>query len=219
MTTYHEWAAYHAQMFGLLSEPEVAMVHAWLEPFTSVGYTVEELRAASDWMAINGPPKFRSEHLSGLTNRIRDRRMLDAAERTRKAMLVDPNDLGVCVNCFDVGIVTVPHFSVVRDGIWIQPFYTLGVLCGCNRGRKLQADRRVIEESKQAKDHHYRQRLGMTLEQYERKVPDWKRVMDDKQRTAEKFRVATVQANDMDKLLGEILKGIRSQEALHAGGR
>jgi hypothetical protein len=87
MQGFTEWARRHCTVFGLLDAKQVAMVASWQPTFDLLGWTAAELHEATTWLAANAPPRFPSEHLPALRQRVLDvraRRDLDDQMLTRR---------------------------------------------------------------------------------------------------------------------------------------
>lgn len=69
--THKEWAAKHAELFGLDADKIKPTLQAWAKLFEAEGYTPEQLLAASVWIAGHRPPRFLSDHLPNLVERLK----------------------------------------------------------------------------------------------------------------------------------------------------
>jgi hypothetical protein len=204
---YGDWALYHAQLFGLDSPAEASMLRAWVELFAAERIAPEELTEASKWLAVNDPPRFRSDHLAKLMERVKGLRRAAAA-----APAPSGPDLGTCTLCAGSGFVIVPLVQGVTTfgGHTAEGDHderTCTVLCRCFLG-KWKAHR--LGETPEGK-----RRAMMTLDCYEGGLPKWREIEAGWKKAKAKRVEANNHAMALDKSLGSILK--RAQE--QAGGR
>jgi hypothetical protein len=85
MQGFQDWAKRHCTLFGLLEPKWMAMVASWQETFDLCGWTAEELHAATTWLAAHAPPRFPSEHLPALQDRVREVREETVREKRNQA--------------------------------------------------------------------------------------------------------------------------------------
>ena len=187
MPWFGEWVKHHATVFGLHAEADVMTLLSWEPLFVAAGYTSGDLHAATDWLAVNAPPKFRTEHLGAIQSRIRDTR----AVAYRAEMNAGGEDRGTCTLCGGTGRVVVPHVAGVRDGQWVPidaarggaSYYTMAVLCRCALGAWVLAHN----------EEHLRERVPgkrlVTLGEYEQRNPRW-RVQREQRRREQRERAA-----------------------------
>lgn len=72
---WDEWVLHHATLFGKQSNQDaLAMLSLLREVVIPAGYSRVELFAASNWIAINNPPKFLGDRLPALLARLRENR-------------------------------------------------------------------------------------------------------------------------------------------------
>lgn len=154
--TFGEWAAWHGAIFALTTDADRKMLAAWCDLFESLGYKVPELVEATEWLAANRPPKFRTEHLDSLQARLKAQRA-EAASRVIASPEEDPR--GQCSLCRGTGHVSVPTIRAIQRGQW----GTCTVLCSCALGRWHRGQKTKYPLQ--------------TLEEYERELPDWRAVL------------------------------------------
>ena len=194
MSTWDVWMQRHATIFGLTSDQDAGMLVEWARLFDSVGFSPEEMAQATDWLALNAPPKYRTEHLAALQSRVRTAR----AEQQKRDQPEQPAK--GCRLCDESGRVIVPSRVALRQG---QVGGTEAVFCGCRLGMWFR---------EQARDYlRERQRPGepTTLVAYEQDVPDWPEVFERWKKIGEAERVAQGRAGNLDRLLGEIAMRIK----------
>lgn len=191
---WKEWAVHHSRVFSLLSSDELLMVYEWTQLFHGVGFSPEEMAQATDWLALNAPPKYRTEHLAALQSRVRTAR----AEKQRREQPAQP--VQGCELCDESGRVIVPSRVALCQG---QVGGTEAVFCGCRLGMWFR---------EQARDYlRERQRPGepTTLVAYEQDVPDWPEVFERWKKIGEAERVAQGRAGDLDRALGAIVAKLK----------
>lgn len=190
--TYEDWEDFHVRVFGITSEPMREMVSDISGIFMREGFTPKELFAASDFLAINCPPKFPGDHLSGLSEFLRNAR--------RKAHVATPSAHveSHCTLCAGGGVTAVPMlagmvtaggFQIPNDGAW----RTVAVLCHCHVGRRLALNSRQNEK------------VMRTLEDYAREVPDWRQRMKEHDEAGKLRTKVTNRATALDKAMGPIM--------------
>lgn len=167
---WDDWAAKHAMIFGLTSPGDAAMFGAWREVFARAGYTSEELNEATDYIAVNNPPRYRNEHLGAINRRVTERRRVMRLHNQEQAEREGIEAHGLCDG---TGRVLVPHLSCVIDGEWLYPWYTVCVLCSCHKGERI----RLSLENSAKPDGEVRKVMG--IEQYTLVNSDWRRQMDN----------------------------------------
>lgn len=140
------WAARHGQLFALTTDADARMLAEWAGLFARAGYAPAELTEATEWLATNAPPRFRTEHLPALLERLRD-------QRQRRPPPAEDR-WGTCADCHGSGLVSVPNPKAVALGRW----GTLAVACGCPAGRRFREGRRAF----------------LTLADYQAARPGWR---------------------------------------------
>lgn len=194
-----DWAEYHAAMFGMDREQDVATFHAWRNVFASQGFSFVELRLATEWLATQPAPGWRDKHLAALQERVREQRR-DAAAR-REAEAVSYAD---CRICRGSGWVSVPDLRQVRELEWLG-YATCAVLCLCSWGER------------EAERHPRLERPLLTLAVYERHNPRWEGQLEHRrQLEAEQVRARQTSAA-ADKLFGPLVRRLREREADEEG--
>lgn len=204
--TYQQWAEAHASIFGLISIEEIKMILSWQAIFSMCGYSIEELQEATSYLASGHSPKYRTEHLQAIHDRIKKQRQ-EEAERQREAELKNiPDHVGTCVLCSNSGSVIVPHPSVWQSP---DPNYwrtcSLWCICGVGRSKKLN-----MQEYEKAKFEWKKDRIT-TLDEYEASFDrnHWQELMIRHQELIrERFHV-DMKTREIDQILGTIAaKGI-----------
>lgn len=176
--SFSDWAERHGNTFGInQTRQDFAMLTAWQRVFEIAGYTLAELDAATDAMAL-APPRTRWDHLDSIHANVRlqrRRRLADAEQKRRDEY---GESVGQCVLCFDCGTLSVPHPRHIENGRW--DFCTfVSVVCFCWRGRQitqLQTDR--FNSAQADRKDKPGDRPALTLQQYERVNPAWKAQME-----------------------------------------
>lgn len=162
-----DWCEYHATLFGLRADSDADMLLEWSRLFSQQGYGAGDLRAASEWIAMNDPPKTRPEHLALLTRRLRE-------QRAASAPMPDDDPRGQCSLCGGTGRVTVPMVRGVHSDQGNTPRvddrYTCAVLCRCKLGQWF-TDKQGGGFDKLGRP---KRPAPMTIDQYEQLVPDWR---------------------------------------------
>lgn len=212
--TFEQWAGKHCQTFGLLDPSEFAMVLSWRVPLCDLsGYSVDELESATAWMAAKAAPKFRTDHLRLIQERVSSARLAASAAEARKRIEASGGeDKGRCSLCGNSGFAIVPHIDLVRDGTWVRPWNTMALPCKCGVGRHIVATdsaaeaKRVATENEKGRAGKSTQR--MTLAAYEFVNPLWQGQMDDQKRQRDAIDAAESAARHADKTRGPLAKDI-----------
>lgn len=195
-TTFEEWAAQYAKLFGLLSPVEVEMVGDWSEHFRSEGYSVAELVAASQALARDAPPRYRSEHLGALTEALVAGRRPVTTEPPREA-----TSCGLCDGC---GRVSVPNPRTLDRAR--HKWTWLSVTCSCPLG--LWWHEHLC--SRQPSSPERRVPQPLSLADYEKyHLPDWREVLSARRRHEESLRTQTGRARELDDILGPVIDRLR----------
>jgi hypothetical protein len=151
------------------------MIAEWAIDFRRWGYTPAELDEATSWLATHQPPRYRSEHLPGLIERVRSRR--------EKQSQAPPEDArGECALCGGCGRVIVPRPGCDPCG---GRWYTQAVLCRCPLGR-WYGDRLAA-------------RCQLTLDAYEREVPHWRGLAEEHDRYLRSLAAHDATARRLDR--------------------
>jgi hypothetical protein len=192
-----DWSVYHGDIFALTTKEDARMLLVWCELFLAEGYTPEELTEASKWLAMNDPPQFRSEHLAGLTGRVREQRR----QTELRSPTIDERDHGKCELCAGCGFVSVPGAGCLTAGGSRIPYnstQTVAVFCSCAVGcAKLRGYTGNTPQR--------------SLADYQREFPHWKH--ERRRLDLLPLKRAQVQQHTMglDKALGSILAKVRAQ--------
>ena len=212
--TFNEWCVKHANIFGMLNDPEAIMIHEWAGFLEGSGYSADECFAASRWLAENDPPRFRGDHYPALVKRIGRARLAVALEnREQEQRLAEANNRDQeCANCFNTGYAKVPHLVCVLEGQWFHPFYCLDVICDCQRGRAIEAvePQRILQRAKTSPQSP-KQKAQMTLSEYRVKNPDWRVQLKDRAEAARREAAGTRRAGMLDQAMGEIEKRLAAK--------
>jgi hypothetical protein len=192
VTTFMDWADHHAGLFGFVRPEEQVMLRKWCELFRGEGFTADELRRATDHIAANDPPVWRSEHLQALRDRVRELRNPKPAPPPDEP---PPGDCGTCRDCGGTGRVIVPAVGLRTAGgnTVTRPGATAAVVCRCPLGRWFASRCMAWDGSS------YRLPM-LVLDAYERDRPDWRREADQEREAAR----LKVQAGGLDAALGQI---------------
>ncbi len=185
-TAWTDWVTYHATLFGLDSDRDLATLLVWRDLFEAAGYDPRELRAASDSIALAPePPRWRIDHLDRLQSAVRAaRREAQAAERAAAGEVSWPD----CHNCAGTGFAIVPHLRHVLAGVWAPDGQTFAVSCDCRAGQREQREKLITLRRYEALNQHWRDQLA-----------------ERKQRDLERAR-ARDQTSAADRLLGPIVR-------------
>lgn len=164
MQGFNDWLKHHCTVFGLHDPKQIETVASWQPLFDAAGYTAPQLTEATDWLALNAPPRFLNEHLPALRARLTEQRAIEY----RRAE--DRFDGSTCVLCGGTGRLTVPHLGGVRNGDWLPlriaglpHYYTCAVRCSCARGQFGRFESTSGSQSL------------LSLEAYESRNPGWRR--------------------------------------------
>lgn len=194
---WQDWVETHSRIFGLQSEADISMLVEWTHLFSSAGFSPEELDAASRWVAINAPPKFRTDHLQALLLRAR-------AVRARELTNGSTEDSAPsCGLCGGSGMVSVPNPKAIARG----RFTLCSVLCSCPKANQL----RFAREARAARDDVELVRQ-QTIDQYEDEVPNWRAIMEQHRQELLALSRSRGYASSLDKTLGRIMDRLKQQE-------
>lgn len=177
---FEVWAKRHAVVFCFHTDRASDMLVAWYEVFELAGYHVDELQAATTWLAAFEPPRYLTEHLSALQRRI-------SQERLARTIAIRElqNVRDTCQLCGGFGWVEVPKRTSVIDGQWVNlssaRLPTSCVTCSCTAGQSI------------ANSHHSAKkpnpRPPMSLDVYTHHVPHWQELLKRReQETAARSR-------------------------------
>jgi hypothetical protein len=184
---FDEWAEYHLRGFGLpMTDDFAATFNIWREVFRHLRYSSADLYAATASMIASPPPPARfgellETHLRSIHAAVKENRRLAA-----RATAGFGDEASTCGGCGDSGWVVVPHWRQVDAGSWLSAA-TQVVYCRCpvGRARLAEIEARLAEP---AKPGERRRGRSLTLEEYEAKVlPDWRRVMTERDALAVKL--------------------------------
>jgi len=192
---FSEWAVFHGGMFSLVKDSDVHMFSAWKVFFLTAGVTAQELREATLSMAKT-PPKWRDDHLVAINSHVR-------ASRAKRWQLeqqqFDENEADCeCDLCGNRGYVIVPHEKAIRGGKWCGNCDTWVVWCRCSQGFH-QAERNARQEAEKPGFG-----VGLTLDQYETRYPQWKEMVAQHERETQALRAAQERSRETDLASGEI---------------
>lgn len=184
-----EWGKFHGVLFGLVTDSDAKMLAEWAALFAAEGYAPDELQAASRWLALNDPPRFRTDHLLRLQDRLRQLR--------RQACAPPPveDTRGTCTTCRGVGRVIVPLLlGIPTAGGSLVPDdgqrRTAAVTCSCGLGRWF---------SQQGCEP-----AMMTLDQYQAIVPDWRTREVSQRSVAHERRRVAEKTRSLDQTMGAV---------------
>ncbi len=202
---YCKWAAKHITAFAL---PEKAF-----ETFAELGkawskfFTEAELHTATEELKYS--QRRDADGKSSLAFAESHRLAVpDAVKRVRAKMIARATASSEppprCHNCDDSGIAIVPHpgkkqkqgydaTAPLADILTSKPqgfnaygepiYHTLGVLCGCHAGKKIEA----VQRSNATADS--KRTVSLTLEEYDARYGNWQTVQYDIRREKEASRV------------------------------
>ena len=126
-TEWMRWADYHRTLFGWHNDADGRMVGTWVGFFRRYGFSPEEMTAATDGVARQEIPPFNHEkHLNALEQHA----LIFRREKIKRANYDINDDRGVCTDCLNSGLITVPWLADVIDGVWCTT-RTCGVWCRC----------------------------------------------------------------------------------------
>lgn len=136
---FEDWWEFHVRAFGL-TDDQARGVAAWRETFADMGYTREDLMAASKELLREVPgPRFLTDHRDRLHSIIAVRR-----QYATKAKDAETVDYGSCDRCSGSGWVMVPHPEYVQGGDWkairfnavgmpVRPMASVTCTCYCGK--------------------------------------------------------------------------------------
>lgn len=179
---YAAWVQHHSELFVMTSEADIALFARW-KPLL-IGYDLADCIEASNWIACNAAARYRSQHCDLIHDRVRI-----ARQARFRAYLNDQAGRGEpdCEWCHGSGWLSVPHPRYVLDGVWQRygrSWPTLVVPCNCVRGR---ARTQVVLEIRTQTEGRV---SGMTLEEYEMRVPHWAELLLQRDNAAKDDQVA-----------------------------
>lgn len=195
---FDTWAGRHATIFGMLKPEERQMINFWRPIFAGCGYTLAELRYATEMIA-RGPPKYRGEHLDRIHVVIGGLRKKSADEEMSALSAIE--EFEACKNCRSAGWVFVPHPNFIVSGEWSTYLGTAYkpvavVTCSCDRGVRISST------------HQHKRPLG--LEQYEQRNPDWKQQLVEQEAASAAIRKVVRHTIALDNQFGKLVGNIAS---------
>lgn len=174
---FNGWVDRHAPIFMMNSDADLRTFAAWFNLFVSCGYTLADLNAATDAMAL-APPPDKWGQLEAIHRYARraatGRRQVEKQNAT--APSVD------CLLCRGTGYAMIPHPNYIDANDPLGFTALSRALCWCERGRWTESD-----ETRKAGDKP----ICITLRELETKVPNWRDLMG----AYEDFMSARVQAS------------------------
>lgn len=186
---WNDWIAQHASIFGQHDERDLAHLGHLAGIFAEAGWTPEELLAASRWVALHDPPKFRDAMLRALQERVRQVRQQGAARETAQPTFEDD-----CRLCGNTGWVPVPCPQARKKGGYLE--YLACCICPLGRWRSQQGDQRP------------------RLELWRDRMPDWREFRDAHHRQKAAELAAVAQAGELDRQCGPLAMPRAFVEAL-----
>lgn len=209
---WQEWVDYHSTLFRMTADEDVAMMQLWRESFEGRAFTLDELRHASKQLATSDAKRWRSEHLEAILRSITVNRL------ARSQALQDEQDREnayPCSLCGNSGIVAVPHPDFIRAAEQAWTYYTAAVSCRCYRGQRVsQSNLDAIELSKEDVKKRKRSKpypRMMTLDDYERRNPDWYGQLKRQEQSVKReqaARAATRKADTQRGPLAAVIDGV-----------
>ena len=173
------WVGRHAVLFFMQAPGDPALFAAW-QPILAARYSLDELSAASTWLASRDPVVFRPNMLAKLLAVVED-------NRTKNRERLDREKIGTCSFCElcgGFGFVSVPHPDSIRLGQW-EPlggvYYTSVVVCCCEKGKRIALAERIALDNAADEKRHRLPVRRLTLERYEENNPDWRGQLEDRQ--------------------------------------
>jgi hypothetical protein len=128
---WFRWADYHRTLFGWHNDADGKMVGTWIGFFRRYGFTAEEMMAATDGVARQEIPPFSHEkHLNALEQHA----LMFRREKMKRTAYQVAEERGVCTDCLNSGLISVPWLPDVVDGVWCSS-RTAAVWCRCPDGR------------------------------------------------------------------------------------
>ena len=67
--TWTQWIAFHASLFSMQSDADAQTLGVWIDLFIKEGFTPEQMKEASEWVALNTEIKYRSDLLPRLLSK------------------------------------------------------------------------------------------------------------------------------------------------------
>lgn len=197
------WADHHATTFGLLTDGEREMVHAWRTYFEAEGFTIAELQQAS-WSMMAAPPKWRTDHLQRIQDAIVGSRMKQAqAEREAEDEAAKAQD---CTRCqLMPGYIIVPSPSCIRGDRIIRPYTESLVTCDCTTGRRLFNAHQASFQDADFMKKSPAFRPPASIDQYERRYPHWEMMIQQRELARKEEAKAKGRAAHADRQSGPIL--------------
>lgn len=209
---YDDWATGYVEQLGV-SEQTATAVFAWREVLLHLGATRGRLAEVTRRVLTTPPvPRWPNEHLDALQRHLADVQRAEA-EAARDRASAGPG----CDACGNSGWVIVPHpADWDRDGRWVNSghsagkpdrpkFRTAAVACGCERGRLT-----VQQAAQRHADRPGSPRPPLTLAEYERLHPHWRRVVAETEEAGRALLRAKLAADaTADELIRRVAGGMK----------
>lgn len=195
--TWDEWNEWFLTLYGI-PDGKRPTVAAWItEVFVPGGATADELHAAARNVARAGPPAFLNEILPALLDEVRRARVeeLLAREDQERRGGLDVSVPG-CVCCDGTGWAIVPHVPQPEAARLKGYLATCAVSCKCIAGVRIATVARTARGDP-----------PFSLEQYERRNPDWLAQRREHERRA----AAEGRIGEATKGWGGLVDGIRKR--------
>lgn len=170
---FQSWSKRHMRRFSF-GEHDGETVAEWKQEFERLNVSETEAEEASRFLMANGPPSFKSKHLSALLAQVKA-----ARQKFGGPVQTYRDRFGDCSLCSGTGMVIVPWLIHPRHG-W-NGRYTNSVYCTCGLGHWYH-----MEHSRRLK------KVPMMLSDYEQQVPEWKRMMEERKEKSRILRLEKV---------------------------
>lgn len=193
---FDQWAARHGTTFGISSDADAATMRTWKRVFEASDYTVAELNAATDTIAVQSQriagasARFLGKmmaHLEAIRSCIAEARTIDY----RRDVDHQREDRGTCNLCGGTGRVVVPHLDCIANGQWVPvrvtrrpvgSLYTCAVLCSCDLGHwfgdRSEVQRGTLKGSRMLSIYDYAKRNPMWRNQLQQRQMEQAAVID-----------------------------------------
>lgn len=167
---YDEWRANHLTTFACYRTDVLETFATWFPAFHAMGFTGHELARATRAMLAGPAPARIADHYQALKLAVAAERT-DAERRKKQADYQSGDTRGICAQCGDSGMMSVPHPAHCNAQEWRPVRYsehgdaiyaTASVLCNCQRGR--------IAAARQNSEGSESKMKCMTIEAYEQTV-------------------------------------------------
>jgi len=176
------------------SDADAQTLGVWIDLFIKEGFTPEQMKEASEWVALNTEIKYRSDLLPGLLSKGKE-----IVARDAKPKQPDPGpqpEPDHCPICKGTGKVKVPDFYKMSRPIYARRgyYYDIDVACRCQLGE-------WTRKSKKGTIFELR-----SLDEYEAEHPHWRARVKEQEEKEKAYQQSLDAAKGADTAFGQIIK-------------